>query len=82
MKAKGLLKKYLGWKVLSRLGERGKVKGSYPCPRPHCRGYRLVVRWPDGQHTCPCTAEGISRVAPGVLRIQCGAALAGGGSNG
>jgi hypothetical protein len=50
-------------RVLSR---NGKIIGvptgaSYPCSLEGCTGRRIVVRWPDGRITRPCT-KGLASV--------------------
>lgn len=56
--------------VLSRDGkERGTVTGrTRPCSLEGCRGVQVMVKWPDGKVTWPCSA-GMKAVAPGVWQI-------------
>jgi hypothetical protein len=43
--------------VFSRDGKsKGHTTGhTRACPLDGCRGQRWRVKWPDGQHTWPCT---------------------------
>jgi hypothetical protein len=45
-------------KVLDRTGrEEGVTTGSFKrCNLEGCKGLRVMVRWPDGKWTWPCTA--------------------------
>lgn len=56
--------------VLSRDGsERGVPTGRvYPCCLEGCSGLRIVVKWPDGKVTHPCSA-GMKEVEKGVWKI-------------
>lgn len=43
-------------RVMTAAGtESGVVVGSRRCQMAGCLGLRLIVRWPDGRHTMPCT---------------------------
>lgn len=47
----------------------GRVVGrGFACPLDGCHGWRLSVRWPDGQLTRPCTA-GMVSLDPDTMRM-------------
>lgn len=55
--------------VRSRDGQRtGEVRGTRPCQLAGCRGLRLLVRWPDGKRTHPCT-KGMTPVTATLWQI-------------
>lgn len=38
-----------------KVGHPGEVIGYKPCAMVSCTGVRLIVTWPDGELTLPCT---------------------------
>lgn len=41
--------------VTTQDGETGRIKGERRCQLHGCLGLRLIVEWPDGKRTHPCT---------------------------
>lgn len=56
--------------VYSRSGKlKGDIIGTTPCALEGCRGIRLIVRWPDGKSTRPCS-KGCETRPDGDLQIM------------
>ena len=49
----------------NKSGRPGKAIGSRKCQLEGCTGVRIVVKWPDGKRTHPCT-KGMRELSNGV----------------
>lgn len=64
----------VGDRVYGRVGSdyesvSGEIRGaSLRCPLGGCNGIRVIVRWPDGHMTRPCS-RGLQEIGPGQYRI-------------